>query len=186
MRRQAELRTVSQDEKGSIPVKSVKSGAHETMPTATLERRILSSINEMERMIEDTFHRPFFGMNTLPFRHLFHELGSFGDITPSVDIYEEKGEVVVKTELPGMKREDVNVKLIDNNLIISGEKKTDEKVERKDYLRLERSYGSFNRTLSLPEGIDSEHVKASFKDGVLEVRVPIKGAIGKVRQINVN
>lgn len=186
MRRQAELRTVSHDEKGSIPVKSVKSGAHETMPTTTLERRILSSINEMERMIEDTFHRPFFGMSTLPFRHLFHELGSFGDITPSVDIYEEKGEVVVKTELPGMKREDVNVKLIDNNLIISGEKKTDEKVERKDYLRLERSYGSFNRTLSLPEGIDSEHVKASFKDGVLEVRVPIKGETGKVRQINVN
>lgn len=186
MRRQTELRTVSHDETGSIPVKSFKSGAHESLPATTLERKILSSINEMERMIEDTFQRPFFGMSTLPFRHLFHEMGSFGDITPTVDIYEEKGEVVVKAELPGMKREDVNVKLIDNNLIITGEKKTEEKVERKDYLRLERSYGSFNRTLNLPEGIDSEHVKANFKDGILEVRIPVKEARGSVRQITVN
>ncbi len=186
MRRQSELRTASQNETGSIPVKSVKSGAHETLPTETLERRILSSINEMERMMEDTFHRPFFGMNTLPFRHLFHEMGSFGDITPSVDIYQEKGEVIVKAELPGMKREDVSVKIVDKNLIIAGEKKTEERVERKDYLRLERSHGSFNRTLSLPEGIDAEHVKANFSDGVLEVRVPIKGAKGSVREITVN
>ncbi len=185
MRRQTEVRTASR-ETGSIPVKSVKSGAHETLPATTLERRILSSINEMERMIEDTFQRPFFGMNTQPFRHLFHELGSFGDINPSVDIYEEKGEVVVKAELPGLKREDVSVKLIDNNLIIAGEKKTEDKVEQKDYLRLERAHGSFNRTLSLPEGIDSERVSANFKDGILEVRVPIKAGKGTSREITVN
>ncbi len=185
MRRQAELRSVSQD-KESIPVKSDRSGAHGTLPTASLEKRILSSINEMERMIEDKFHRPFLGMSTLPFRQLFHELGSYGDIKHSVDIYEEKGEVVVKAELPGLKREEVNVKLIDNNLIISGEKKTEERIERKDFLRLEWSYGSFNRTLSLPEGTDSEHVKANFKDGILEIRVPIRESTGKVRQITVN
>lgn len=185
MRRQTELRTASQ-ETGSIPVKSVKSGAHETLPVTTLEKRILSSINEMERMIEDTFQRPFFGMSTLPFRHLLHELGSFGEITPSVDIYEQKGEVVVKAELPGMKREDVTVKLIDNNLIIAGEKKTEGKVERKDYLRVERSHGSFNRTLSLPEGIDAERISANFKDGILEVRVPIKEGKGTTREITVH
>ncbi len=184
MRRQTELRSISRKEGGNIPVEAVKSGTHETLPTTTLERRVLSSINEMERMIEDTLQRPFLGMSSLPFRHLFHEWGRFGDINPSVDIYEQKGEVVVKAELPGMKREDVSVKLIDNNLIIAGEKKTEEKVEKKDYLRLERSSGTFNRTLSLPEGIDAGHIKASFKDGILEVRIPLKET-RSVRQITV-
>ncbi len=186
MRRQTELRTVSGSETGNIPVKSVKSGSPEILPERTLERRILSSINEMERMMDDIFHRPFFGAGTSPFRQLSHEIGTFGEITPSVDIYEEKGEVVVKAELPGIKREDVSVKLVDNNLIIAGEKKTEEKVERKDFLRLERSYGSFNRTLSLPEGIDAENIKANFKDGVLEVRVPVKETGSSVRQIAVH
>lgn len=185
MRRQTELRTVSREEPGRTEVKSVKSGTLETSPVPTVERKILSTLNDMERMIEDTFHRPFFGINALPLRHLLHEMGSFGEITPSCDIFEEKGEVVVRAELPGMKREDINVKLVDNNLIISGEKRTEEKVERKDYLRLERSHGSFNRTLNLPEGIDGKHVKASFKDGVLEVRLQKTGTKGAGRQIAV-
>ncbi len=184
MRRQTALRTASRNETGSIPVKSARAGDYEALPASTLERRILSSINEMERIMEDT--QPLFGMSTFPFRHLFRELGGRGDVTPTVDIYEEKGEIVVKAELPGMKREDISIKLIDNNLMIAGEKKTGEKVERKDYLRLERSYGSFSRTLSLPEGIDAEHVRANFRDGILEVRVPMTEAKSSVRQITVN
>lgn len=185
MRRQTELRTVSREEPGRTTMKSAQSGSQETLPVQTVERNILSTLSDMERMIEEAFHRPFFGFSTLPFRHLLHEMGSFGEITPSCDIFEEKGEVVVRAELPGLKREDINVKLVDNNLIISGEKKSEEKVERKDYLRLERTYGSFNRTLNLPEGVDDKHVKASFKDGVLEVRLPKTGTKGLGRQITV-
>jgi len=179
MRRQTELRTVT----GITPTQSVKPGSREALPVATVEKSIFSTLSEMERMMEKAFHRPFISSSTLPFRQLFRELGSFGEVTPTVDIFEEKGEVVVKAEIPGIRREDINVKLVGNNIIITGEKKTEEKVERKDYLRVERSHGSFNRTLSLPEGVDAERIKASYKDGVLEVRLPKIGTKGSGRQI---
>ena len=182
MRRQTELRTVSREDTNRTPTKSVTSGSHETLPV-TVERNIFSTLNDMERMMEEAFHRPFFGMSTLPFRQMFRELGSFGEITPTVDVFEAEGEVIVKAEIPGIKREDINVKLVGNNIVISGEKTTEEKVERKDFLRVERSHGSFNRTVALPEGIDAEHIKASYKDGVLEVRLPKIGTKGGERRI---
>src|SRR5690242_3134737 len=185
MRRQAELRTIPSEKIRDTALKSVKSGTQETLPSTTLERRIFSTISDMERMMEEAFHRPFFGAGTLPLRHLFHELGSFGEFAPAVDIFEEKGEVVVKAELPGMKKSDISVKVVDNAIIINGEKKSEEKVERKDYLRVERSHGTFSRTLSLPEGCDTEHAKASFKDGVLEVRFRRTGAKVAAQQITV-
>ncbi|HEY6871831.1 MAG TPA: Hsp20/alpha crystallin family protein [Geobacteraceae bacterium] len=185
MRRQAELKAVSREKTGRAAVKSVKSAAHEALPVTTVEKNILSTLNEMERMMEDAFHRPFFGINAAPWRNLFQRIGGPGAMTPAVDIVEEKGEVVLRAELPGMKREDISVQVVGHNIIISGEKRSEEKVERKDYLRLERSYGSFNRTLGLPEGIDTEEARASFKEGVLEVRFPRTGAKGSARQIAV-
>lgn len=185
MRREAELKSISWEKTGRTPIKSVKSVPQATLPVTTVERNILSTLNEMERMMEDAFHRPFFGINTFPIRNLFQKVGSLAEITPAIDIFEEKGEVVLRAELPGIKREDVSVKLVDHNIIISGEKRFEERVERKDYLRMERSHGSFNRTLSLPEGVDSGHAKASFKDGVLEVRFRRTGAKGAARQITV-
>ncbi len=184
MRKQAELRMVSGEEKGRTALKSAKTGTVESVPAATVERRIFSTINDLERMMEEAFHRPF-GFSTFPIRHLFNELGSFGEFTPAVDIFEEKGEVVVKAELPGMKKDNISVRVVGNDVIIHGEKKTEEKVDRKDYLRVERSHGSFNRAVSLPEGCDTEHAKASFKDGVLEVRLPRTGRKGLERQIDV-
>jgi HSP20 family protein len=182
MRRQTELRTIRENPERTS-ASSVSSGSRETVPATTFERNILSTLTDMERMMEETFHRPFF--STLPFRHLLHEFGGFAEITPSVDVFEQGGEVVVKSEIPGLKREDINLKVVDNDLIISGEKKTEEKVERKDYLRLERSHGSFNRTISLPEGCNFEHAKASYKDGILEVRIPKTEVKGLIKQIKV-
>jgi HSP20 family protein len=66
----------------------------------------------------------------------------------------------------------VKVNLVENNLTITGETSTEDKVERKDYLRLERSHGTFSRTLPLPEGLEVEKIHATFADGVLEVRIP--------------
>ncbi|KAF0216556.1 MAG: HSP20 family [Geobacteraceae bacterium] len=182
MRRQAELRTIRETPERTS-VKSAPSGTRETLPATTFERNILSTLHDMERMMEETFHRPFFSMT--PFRHLLHEFGSFGEVTPTIDVFEQGNEVVVKSEIPGIKREDVNLKVVDNNLIISGEKKTEEKVERKDYLRVERSHGTFNRTISLPEGCDFDHIKANYKDGVLEVRIPKVEGKGVEKQIKV-
>ena len=185
MRRQTALKTEPRQEAGRTPLKAVKSSNLEVVPTTNLERNIFSTLRDMERVMEEALFRPFAGINTFPIRQAFHGLGGFGEFAPAVDIFEEKGEVVIKSDLPGLSRDDINVKIAGNSIIISGEKKSEEKVERKDYLRVERSHGAFTRTLSLPEGVDTDHVKASFKDGVLEVRLPKTGTKGIGRQIEV-
>lgn len=91
---------------------------------------------------------------------------------PAVDVFEEGGDIVVKVEVPGMKRDDLEVRLDDGRLVIRGEKRKEEKTERKDYFRRERSYGAFSRSIELPCEVRQEKVKATFKDGVLEVRLP--------------
>jgi HSP20 family protein len=132
--------------------------------------KAISPFEEIERRIEDFFRRPFslLGPTWWP-RLRFPEIE---EISPSVDIFEEGDDVVVKAELPGMKKEDIEVKLTDNTITISGEKKKEEKVEKKDYYRLERSYGSFCRAFSLPAEVQTDKAKAQFKDGILEVRIP--------------
>ena len=92
--------------------------------------------------------------------------------TPSVDVYEEKDEVVVKVDLPGVAKDEIEVSLSDSRLTIKGEKKKEEEVKEDDYYRWERTYGAFTRTVDLPAAVKADAVKATFKDGVLEVRLP--------------
>jgi HSP20 family protein len=131
--------------------------------------RLLSPFEAVERRFEDFFKRPFslMGPPWWPGLRLAE-----GEIAPSIDIYEEGDDVVVKAELPGMKKEDIEVDLKEETITISGEKKKEEKVERKGYYRLERSYGSFARSFSLPAEVHMDEAKAQFRDGVLEIRVP--------------
>jgi HSP20 family protein len=84
----------------------------------------------------------------------------------------EKDELVVRVDLPGMKKEDVCVDVTDNNITISGERQAEQETERGGVYRSERSYGSFCRTIPLPEGAITDQAKATFKDGVLEIRMP--------------
>ncbi len=147
-------------EKGS---KEMLKRGPEMMPS-----RFPTSFEEMERWFEDVFRRPFFAPTWMP-RIKFPELG---EMTPSVDIYEEGGDVVLKAELPGMKKDDIDVNIAGDTVTISGEKKAEEKVEQKDFYRLERSFGSFTRKLRLPAETQPDKAKASFHDGVLEVRIP--------------
>jgi HSP20 family protein len=124
----------------------------------------LSPFDRMEDIFEEFFRRPF--RSRLP--RLFEE----GEPTPSVDIYEEGDNIIMKSEMPGMSKEDVEVNLTDDTITISGTKKKEEKVEKKDYYHLERSFGSFKRSFALPSEVQSDKAKASFKDGVLEVTIP--------------
>jgi HSP20 family protein len=103
---------------------------------------------------------------------------------PSVDIYDEKESVVVKAEIPGVRKEELEVNVTEDAVTISGEKKKEEKKEEKDYYRLERSYGSFRRSFPLPADVDSSKAKAKFKDGVLEVTIP-KTEKAKKKEIKV-
>jgi HSP20 family protein len=96
-----------------------------------------------------------------------------GDIwNPDLEISQQNNELVVRADLPGMKKEDITVDVTDNELTISGERRKEQQSEQGGIYRSERSYGSFSRSIRLPEGTMSDQAKASFKDGVLEIRMP--------------
>jgi HSP20 family protein len=92
--------------------------------------------------------------------------------TPRIDVYEKGGNLVVKAELPGIKKEDVRVTLEGGDLVIRGERKEEHEVKEEDYYRAERTYGSFYRRLPLPFETTAEQITAGFSDGVLEITVP--------------
>jgi HSP20 family protein len=92
--------------------------------------------------------------------------------TPSVDVYEKDNTLVVKAELPGMTKEDIEVTLDQGDLVIRGERKAESEVKENQYYRLERSYGSFYRRIPLPFEVKAEQITANYTEGVLEVDVP--------------
>lgn len=103
---------------------------------------------------------------------------------PAVDILETEDSLVIKADLPEVKLENIDIRVEDGNLTLRGERKLEKVENEKGYHRIERSYGSFSRTFTLPDTIHSENVKASFKDGVLTVTLP-KKEMAKPRQIKV-
>jgi len=94
--------------------------------------------------------------------------------TPAVDIYENNDSVVVKAELPGVERDQISVEVKDGILTLRGERKFEKEVKEESYHRIERSYGNFQRSFSLPVSVEPDKVTARFKDGVLEVILPKK------------
>jgi HSP20 family protein len=91
---------------------------------------------------------------------------------PAMDLVEEGDDYVLRADLPGLNEKDVNIELEDNVLTISGQRKSEKEERKEGYYRVERASGSFSRSLTLPEGVDPERVRASFDRGVLEVRIP--------------
>jgi len=102
---------------------------------------------------------------------------------PAIEARRENGAIIVCAELPGVKKDDVHVEIRDNALHIEGDRKYEKKIEEKDYLLTERSYGHFERTIGLPEGADSEQIMAEMKDGILEVRIPVTETRSKTREV---
>ena len=144
--------------------------------------RYLSPFEEMDHMFEDFFNRRFFAPTWMPRL----QLNGLGDMSTSVDMYEDGADLVIKAEMPGMKKEEISIDFSGDVVTISGEKKSEEKTERKDYYRVERSFGSFCRKLRLPVEIKIDETHALFKDGVLEIRMPKSEAEKqKVRKISV-
>jgi HSP20 family protein len=92
--------------------------------------------------------------------------------SPAMDVVETEDNYVLRADLPGVSEGDVKIELDDNVLTISGERKSAHKEAKEGYYRVERAYGSFSRTLKLPEGVDADSITASFDRGVLEVNVP--------------
>jgi len=93
---------------------------------------------------------------------------------PSVDIYETENELVLNAEIPGIDEDDIEIKIEDNTLTLHGERKLEEETQEENYHRIERSYGSFYRSFSLPHYIDQEKIKAEHDNGVLRIHMPKK------------
>lgn len=108
-----------------------------------------------------------------------------GSWAPAVDIYEKDGNIVLKAELPGVDPKDVDVRVENNLLTLRGERKFDNEVQRDNYHRVERSYGSFSRSFTLPNVVDTANIKAEYRDGVLHMTLP-KREEAKPRQIQIN
>lgn len=104
---------------------------------------------------------------------------------PAIDVYDSKEDLVVKTDLPGIKKEDIEVSINDGTLTIKGEKKEELRKKEDGVVRTERLYGAFQREILLPTAVDSNNVKAIYKDGVLELRLPKKEE-AKPKQIKVD
>ena len=104
---------------------------------------------------------------------------------PAVDIFESEHELVVKADVPDVKPGELDIRVENNILTIRGERKFEKKVDEKNYLRVERSYGSFARSFSLANTVNSEAIKADYKDGVLTLTIP-KREEAKPKQIKVN
>jgi HSP20 family protein len=109
---------------------------------------------------------------------------SFGAWNPSVDIFEDKDKLVLEAELPGMKRDDFELSVENNVITLKGERRFEKKTNEDNYHRVERSYGSFTRSFTLPQTVSSEGAEAEFKDGILKVTLP-KREDTKARKIEI-
>jgi len=137
--------------------------------------------SQLNRLFTDFFGRAMQGQNLTTW-------------APAVDIYEGENELVVKADLPDVNPEDLDIRVENNILTIRGERKFEkldrsavagEKVDEKNYLRVERAYGSFARSFSLANTVNTEAIKADYKDGVLTLNIP-KREEAKPKQIKVN
>ena len=118
-------------------------------------------------------------------RRFDDDLSTRGSWAPSVDIYEtDKHTLVLKAELPGIEPKDVDVRVENNVLTLRGERKFDQEVKRESCHRVERAYGTFTRSFTLPNVVDTQNIKAEFKDGVLRVTLP-KREEAKPKQIQI-
>jgi HSP20 family protein len=138
-------------------------------------RELNSLQHEMNRLFNTVFDAPVNGNGANGARRW----------VPSMDLLETEEHFVLRADLPGMSEEDVKIELEDNVLTVSGERKNEHADNREGFYRVERSFGTFSRSLTLPKGVDADAVTAAFDRGVLEIRVP-KPEERKPRRISIN
>ena len=136
---------------------------------------LVSMQDRASRLFNDFYTRP--GSDDLMTR---------GSWVPPVDIFKDgKQQLVLKVELPSMTRDDIDITVEHNTLTLRGEKKLDREVTEEQYQRVERSYGSFSRSFTLPSTVEAGKISADYKDGVLTIRLPLREE-AKPKQIKVN
>jgi HSP20 family protein len=134
--------------------------------------------DEMDRMFDD------FWLTRRGGSSFWGERGGFG-WAPEVEVSQKNDQLTIKTDLPGLKKDEISVEVSENAVTIQGERKREHEEEREGYYRSERSYGSFYRVIPLPEGAISDQAKAQFRDGVLEISMPAPPA-SKGRRLEIS
>lgn len=168
-----------ENENRNVPV--LRSGPAYNDPLARFHQ-------DFDRLFEDTFRQ--FGLPVLPgleMERTFPALATDVLLKPSLDVSETDDEYTITVEVPGVEEKDLRLELADDTLTIAGEKKLEKEEKKKNYYRMERSYGSFQRQLSLPDDADQDSIEASFKNGVLTIRLARKAAAKSegVKQIEI-
>jgi len=148
------------------------------MPVVRWEpfRDLVSLQDRMNRLFDESYR----GRNTTE-----DDWSLGGSWAPAVDIYEHQGNIVLTAELPGVDPKDVDIRVENNVLTLRGERKWNDDVQRESYHRVERSYGSFTRSFTLPNVVDTEKIKADYKEGMLKLVLPKKEE-AKPKQISIN
>jgi HSP20 family protein len=137
------------------------------------QSRGLTLQDEVNRLFEDNFTRERSGHADL------------ATWAPPVDIYETENELVVKAELPDLQDKDIDIRITNNTLTIRGERKFEKDVKEENYLRIERAYGAFMRSFSLPNSVSSENIRADYRNGVLTLHMA-KREESKPKQIKIS
>jgi HSP20 family protein len=143
-------------------------------------RREDNPFSLLRREMDSLFNNFFRGFDMEPFE------SGFGGFSPNIDITENDKEIKVSAELPGMSEKDIDVSLQNDMLTIRGEKKGEKEDKGKDYYRMERSYGSFSRSIPLPVDVETDKAEAKFKSGVLSITLPKSAkAVAETKKIAV-
>ncbi len=137
-------------------------------------RNVSTLQDRINRMFNETLPRAWDNGEDLALR----------DWNPAVDIFDREDSIVIHAELPGVKKEDVSVEFKENVLTLKGQRQCDAEIKEECFYRRERTFGSFQRAFTMPDGIDVEKIKASYRDGVLEIAIP-KLAEKRPKQIEV-
>ena len=127
-------------------------------------RDLIALQERMNKLFEDSLSKS----------SAFEEGLAAGAWTPSADIYETPEKIVIKVDLPGMTQEEIELKVEDNTLTVKGERILEKDTKKEDYHRIERSYGAFSRSFTLPNSVDVDNIKAQHKNGILEIVLPKK------------
>lgn len=136
-------------------------------------RDLMTLRERMNRLFEDTFSA----------RGEERDLIS-GSWTPSVDIYESENALVLTAELPGVDENDIEIKIEDNTLTLNGERKFEKETKQENYHRIERAYGTFSRSFTLPQSIDHDKIQAEHENGILKITMPKKAEL-KPRKVKI-
>jgi len=134
--------------------------------------RVLAPFDEMDRLFDRMLPSNWLRPRHWEWPAWTEHLAPFEGKTPRVDIIDRESELVIRAELPGVKKDDLDVSLNDNSVTIRGTTKKEETEEKGEYYRREMSYGEFSRTVALPSEVDRAKAKAVFKDGILELTLP--------------